>query len=471
MNYLPIFVNLNCRPVLVIGGGIIAKRKIEQLHRAGAHIKIVASNICNELRKLITIYNIEWISTKFDPIQIDKVFLVIAATNDNVLNKKIYQEANIRYKLVNIVDDKSNCNFIFPAIVNRSPILIAISSSATSPVLARILREKLEALLPKNISEIALIAGQYRKKIKERFTYLSDRRRFWERMFNGAFIYQISQGNLNKAKFILHNELQNKLDNQGKIALVGAGPGDSSLLTLRALQIIQLADVVLYDNLVSKEVLELVRRDADLISVGKSFGAHIVSQQEINVMLVKLALQGKYVVRLKGGDPFIFGRGGEELQAAKKAGIPFQVVPGITAAIGATVYAGIPLTHRDYAHSVVFITGHCNLKKNIINIDYSMQKRQTLVIYMGTIKASEISSVLIDKGFVKSTPVAVISKGTSNDQQVLIGTLEQLGSLAASAFTPALIVIGDVVSLHKQLAWFDGIVQYKLRESSIINLS
>ncbi|PPI86389.1 siroheme synthase CysG [Candidatus Pantoea edessiphila] len=471
MNYLPIFINLNSRAVLVIGGGIVAKRKIEQLYRAGACIKIVASEICSELKKLIDIHQIEWISKKFDPIQLDKVFLVVAATNDNILNKKIYQEANIRYKLVNIVDNQSNCNFIFPSIINRSPILIAISSSGTAPVLAKTLREKLEALLPNNINEMALLASKWRHKVKNHFVYLSDRRRFWERIFNGPFINQIATGNINKAQLILKNELKYNPNHQGKIILVGAGPGDSSLLTLRALQVIQLADVVLYDNLVSKEVLELIRKDADLICVGKSIGSQLFSQKETNKMLVQLALQGKYVVRLKGGDPFIFGRGAEELQAAKKAGISFQVVPGITAAVGATVYAGIPLTHRDYAHSVVFITGHCHFKNSLINYESLIRKNQTIVVYMGIIHANEISKILICKGCIGSTPVAVISRGTRYDQKVLIGTLAQLGELAASVSTPALLIIGEVVKLHSQLSWFTGEIQNNPRESFILNLS
>ncbi|PPI88460.1 uroporphyrinogen-III C-methyltransferase [Candidatus Pantoea edessiphila] len=470
MNYLPLFADLNKRPVLVVGGGIVATRKIKQLNRVGACVKIVANEICNELQKIIKIYKIEWIATQFDPAQLNEVFLVIAATNDSVLNEKISREANIKYKLVNVVDDKINCNFILPSIINRSPILIAISSSATAPILTRILREKLEAILPKHISEMALIAGQWRNKVKKHFIYLSDRRHFWERIFNGPFVNRIAIGDLNKAKIILKQQLKIKSNRQGKIILVGAGPGDSSLLTLRALQVIQLADVVLYDNLVSNEVLELVRRDADIICVGKSFGSHAFSQQETNAMLVKLALEGKYVVRLKGGDPFIFGRGGEELQAAKKAGISFQIVPGVTSAIGATAYAGIPLTHRDYAHSVVFVTGHGHLKKNLVNCK-PISKGQTLVIYMGLIKTPEISKILIDQGYIKSTPVAVISRGTRYDQIVLTGTLGQIEKLAASVATPALLIIGEVVNLHRQLAWFNGAVQYKPRKSSFINLA
>ncbi|MBK4775682.1 uroporphyrinogen-III C-methyltransferase [Candidatus Pantoea edessiphila] len=470
MNYLPIFAYLYHRPVLVIGGGIVAKRKIEQLYRAGAYIKIVASQICNEIEELIELYQIEWISTKFDPIQLDNVFLVIAATNDAILNENIYKEANIRFKLVNVVDDKFNCNFIFPAIIDRSPVLIAISSSGTSPILVRILREKLEALLPKNISEIALIAGKWRNKVKKYFFSLSDRRRFWERIFNGPCINQIIKGNIKKAKLILHNELNIRPNYSGKIILVGTGPGDSNLLTLRALQVMQLADVVLYDNLVSKEVLELVRRDAEFIFVGKKFGCHIFSQKDINTILIKLALQGKYVVRLKGGDPFIFGRGGEEIQAAKEAGVPFQVVPGITAAIGATVYAGIPLTHRDYAHGVTFITGHDHLE-NITDCVSLILKKQTLIIYMGITKATKISNLLVSKGCIKSTPIAIISKGTRQDQKVLIGTLEKLGCLASCVSTPALIVIGEVVNLHSKLTWFNSEVKYQHPKSCIINLS
>ncbi|QGY30323.1 siroheme synthase CysG [Pantoea cypripedii] len=471
MDYLPLFADLKNRPVLVVGGGDIAARKIELLRRAGAHVRVTARKLGHELQALHEIAAIEWIAQTFDAEQLEGVFLVIAATDNNALNSQVFDAANARHKLVNVVDDQPKCSFIFPSIVDRSPLVVAISSSGTAPVLARLLREKIEALLPANLGQMATVAGQWREKVKQRYQQMSERRRFWERAFNGLFASQMAAGNVNEARRTLDRELENDSDNAGEITLVGAGPGDAGLLTLRGLQVMQLADVVLYDHLVSDEVLELVRRDADRICVGKRAGAHSVSQEETNQLLVKLALEGKRVVRLKGGDPFIFGRGGEELQAAKAAGIPFQVVPGITAAAGATAYAGIPLTHRDHAQSVLFITGHCRADSNGIDWPSLARARQTLAIYMGTVKAAEIAAGLIEHGRDPATPVAVIGRGTRQDQQVLTGTLAQLEALAATAPTPALLVIGEVVNLHGQLAWFQHSAQQGTRESAVVNLA
>ncbi|MBN6031649.1 siroheme synthase CysG [Pantoea ananatis] len=471
MDYLPLFADLAGRPVLVVGGGDIAARKIELLRRAGARIQIASRELCPELQALRDEQQLEWLATSFEPAQLDKVFLVIAATDDNALNAQVYDEANARHKLVNVVDDQPKCSFIFPSIVDRSPLVVAISSSGTAPVLARMLREKLETLLPSHLGQMAELAGQWRDKVKARFSRMSDRRRYWERIFNGRFASQMATGDVTAAKQTLDSELGDQPPRQGEIILVGAGPGDSGLLTLRGLQVMQLADVVLYDHLVSDEVLDLVRRDADRICVGKRASAHLLPQDEINQLMVQLAQKGKRVVRLKGGDPFIFGRGGEELQAAQQAGIPFQVVPGVTAAAGATAYAGIPLTHRDYAQSVLFITGHCRPDGDDIDWPSLARARQTLAIYMGAVKAAHISQQLILHGRAPSTPVAVIGRGTRPDQQVLTGTLEHLETLAASAPSPALLVIGEVVNLHGQLAWFQHSAQQGARESAVVNLA
>ncbi|WNN43511.1 MULTISPECIES: siroheme synthase CysG [Winslowiella] len=471
MDYLPIFADLKSKPVLVVGGGDIAARKIELLRRAGARVQIAARELCEELQALADHDQLEWLATSFDETQLDSVFLVIAATDDSALNARVFEAASQRHLLANVVDDQPKCSFIFPSIVDRSPLVVAISSSGTAPVLARLLREKLETLLPANLGQMADIAGQWRDKVKQRFSKMSDRRRFWERAFNGLFASQVAAGNVQGARQTLDSQLDNPEQAQGEIILVGAGPGDSGLLTLRGLQVMQLADVVLYDHLVSDEILDLVRRDADRICVGKRAGAHSVPQEETNRLLVTLAQKGKRVVRLKGGDPFIFGRGGEELQAAQQAGIPFQVVPGITAAAGATAYAGIPLTHRDYAQSVLFITGHCRPDGEGIDWPSLARARQTLAIYMGTVKAAEISQQLIAHGRDASTPVAVIGRGTRQDQQVLTGTLEHLEELAQRAPTPALLVIGEVVNLHAQLAWFQHSAQQAGRESAVVNLA
>ncbi|MDN0088854.1 siroheme synthase CysG [Yersinia nurmii] len=472
MDYLPIFADLKQRPVLVVGGGEIAARKIDLLHRAGAQVRVVARALSSELQQQHDAGKIRWVADVFSPEQLDEVFLVIAATNDNALNAAVFAAADERRILANVVDDQPRCSFIFPSIVDRSPLVVAISSSGQAPVLARILREQLESLLPASLGDMAAVAGRWRAKVKQRLTSMSARRRFWEKAFTGRFASLMASGQSTLAEDELELSLIAPQRESGEVALVGAGPGDAGLLTLRGLQVIQQADVVLYDHLVSPEVLDLIRRDADRICVGKRAGAHSVAQEETNRLLVEFAQQGKRVVRLKGGDPFIFGRGGEELQVVAAAGIPFQVVPGVTAAAGATAYAGIPLTHRDHAQSVTFITGHCRADGDGLDWSTLARGRQTLAIYMGTVKAAEISQQLIAHGRAAQTPVAVIGRGTRADQQVLTGTLDQLDTLAHQAPAPALLVIGEVVDLHHQIAWFGQQPQTErpLR-SSIVNLA
>ncbi|ELI8304661.1 uroporphyrinogen-III C-methyltransferase, partial [Yersinia enterocolitica] len=385
MDYLPLFADLKQRPVLVVGGGEVAARKIDLLHRAGAQVRVVAQTLSSELEQLHQDGRIHWLALDFLPEQLDEVFLVIAATNDTALNAAVFAAADQRHLLANVVDDQPRCSFIFPSIVDRSPLVVAISSAGQAPVLARILREKLEALLPSSLGDMAAVAGRWRGRVKQHVASMGERRRFWENAFSGRFASLISRGQLAQAEEELQLSLEGQNRNQGEVALVGAGPGDPGLLTLRGLQVIQQADVVLYDHLVSPEVLDLVRRDAQRICVGKRAGAHSVAQEETNQLLVTLAQRGKRVVRLKGGDPFIFGRGGEELQVVARAGIPFHIVPGVTAASGATAYAGIPLTHRDYAQSVTFITGHCRADGDDVDWQALARGRQTLAIYMGTV--------------------------------------------------------------------------------------
>jgi len=458
VDYLPIFADLKQRPVLVVGGGDVAARKVSLLQRVGAEIRIVAQSLSPELEQQRQQGRVLWLGKTFDPQQLDDVFLAIAATDDNALNAAVFAEADKRRVLANVVDDQPRCSFIFPSIIDRSPLVVAVSSSGQAPVLARLLREKLEALLPASLGQMAQVAGRWRGQVKQRLASIGERRRFWENTFGGRFATLVANGQTAQAERQLEQDLHRFAagdeGTQGEIALVGAGPGDVGLLTLRGLQVMQQADVVLYDHLVSGEILDLVRRDAERICVGKRAGAHSVIQEETNRLLVELAQQGKRVVRLKGGDPFIFGRGGEELQVAAAAGIPFQVVPGVTAAAGATAYAGIPLTHRDHAQSVTFITGHCRPDGDGLDWADLARARQTLAIYMGTMKAADISQRLIAHGRDAATPVAVISRGTRADQQVQIGTLEQLEYLAQRAPLPALLVIGEVVELHHQIAWF-----------------
>lgn len=471
MDYLPLFAAVKNRPVLVIGGGEIALRKIMFLRRAGADVQVVAEQPDPALIALFDQQAARWVAKSFDESQLDKVFLVIAATDDSALNRRVFDAANARHRLVNVVDNQPLCSFIFPSIVDRSPLLVAISSGGNAPVLARLLREKIEALLPGNLGRMAEVAGRWRERIKA-FRHTTDaRRRFWESAFRGRFASLMAAGDEPAAEQALQAELTSPGSSGGEIILVGAGPGDAGLLTLRGLQVIQQADIIFYDHLVSDEVLELARRDAEKVCVGKRASAHAVAQHDTNRMLVEAARAGKTVVRLKGGDPFIFGRGGEELQAAAAAGVPFQVVPGVTAASGATAYAGIPLTHRDYAQSVTFVTGHYKADSAPFDWAQLAQSRQTLAIYMGTMKAAEISKQLLAHGRGKTTPVAVISRGTRADQQVATGTLEQLEDLAKAAPMPALLVVGEVVGLHRELAWFRHMTAAQAFSASVINLA
>ncbi|HAT1622462.1 TPA: uroporphyrinogen-III C-methyltransferase [Raoultella planticola] len=468
---MPLFAELKEKPVLVIGGGDIAARKIMFLRRAGANVQVVAAALSEEVAALVERQEIQWRAHEFEEQQLDDVFLAIAATDDDALNQRVSVAANARYRLVNVVDNQPLCSVVFPSIVDRSPLLIAIFSGGSAPVLSRLIREKIEALLPTNLGRVAEAASYWRHHIKTHLTTTAARRHFWERVFNGRFASLMIAGNKAAADKALEEELHQPEKRLGEIILVGAGPGDAGLLTLRGLQAVQKADVVFYDHLVTPEIRELVRRDAEMICVGKRAGEHSVPQHETNQMLVDAAREGKTVVRLKGGDPFIFGRGGEELQAAAAAGIPFQVVPGVTAAAGATAYAGIPLTHRDYAQSVTFVTGH--YKADSAAHDWSLlaQSRQTLAIYMGTLKAAEISAQLIAHGRDSHTPVAVISRGTRADQQTITGTLQQLEELAKDVPMPALLVVGEVVQLHHQLAWFQQTTQADAFNASVVNLA
>ncbi|SFU26929.1 uroporphyrinogen-III C-methyltransferase /precorrin-2 dehydrogenase [Xenorhabdus koppenhoeferi] len=455
VDYLPLFVELKARSVLLVGGGEIASRKAGLLLSTGAALTIVAPELHVELQQRYQKGEFEWREGTFKTEYLDGVFLVIAATDDHELNQHIFAEANSRAILVNVVDNQPLCSAIFPSIIDRSPVIVAISSAGKSPVLTKLLREKLETLLPFHLGTMAKIAGNWRERVKQRFAAIRQRRHFWEKAFNGRFSTLIANGQLQQAEEQLEQQLvQTQIQTQGELALVGAGPGDPGLLTLKGLQVIQQADVVLYDHLVSAEILELVRRDADKICVGKRAGNHAVPQEETNALIIKLANQGKKVVRLKGGDPFIFGRGGEELLVAAEAGIPFHVVPGITAAVGASAYAGIPLTHREHSQSVTFITGHCRENGNELDWPALARGNQTLAIYMGIMKSALISQKLILHGRDPNAPVAVIGCGTRPEQQVLTGTLSELERLAQKAPSPALLVVGEVVQLHHQIAWF-----------------
>jgi len=472
MDYLPIFTKLEKRPCLVIGGGEIALRKVHLLLKAGADVTVCSLDFHKKLQEKADAGQIQIIAGVFTESLLENKWLVIAATNDKEANQQVAQCANARQLLVNVVDDPTISSFIMPSIVDRSPIIVAISSGGKAPVLARLIREKLEALLPMHIGRLATISGEFRHHVKKAIKNVPLRRRYWEKLFgNGQLAQLLQMGKTDQAIELMKSNLTDKVV-KGDVALVGAGPGDPSLLTLKALQLMQQADVVLYDRLVSSEILDLIRRDAELISVGKQAGNHEVEQSRTNEMLVEYALQGKKVVRLKGGDSFIFGRGGEELEELVAANIDFQVVPGITAASGCSAYAGIPLTHRDYAQSVTFVTGH--RKKDGKQLDWKplAAKNQTLVVYMGLIQSQEIQSQLLKHGRDANTPVALINKGTSVDQHVIIGKLSELTQLGGGLKGPTLMIIGEVVDLADKLAWYHPENSYKLsRDPFLLNLS
>lgn len=455
MDYLPIFLNLKGRQCLVVGGGSVAYRKALLLLKAGAEVSVVSPQLC---ASLTTLTSIKYIAAQFQAAHLDHIALVIAATDDVVVNEAVSQQAKIRNIPVNVVDNPALCTFIFPAILDRSPLMVAFSTGGAAPVLSRMLRAKLETLIPHSYGRLAAFSAKFRQLIKTQITDPIKRRIFWEDVLDGPIAEKIFVGDEESAEAMLHNKLHHGNQNAfGEVYLVGAGPGDPDLLTFRALRLMQKADVVLYDNLVSKPVLEMVRRDAEKIFVGKMRGQHTMPQESINDLLVRLSKEGKRVLRLKGGDPFIFGRGGEEIETLAQHQISFQVVPGITAASGVSAYAGIPLTHRDHAQSCVFVTGH--LQDGSINLDWEMLARpkQTIVVYMGLLGLEVLCEKLIQHGLPTSTPAAIVQQGTTQNQRVICGTLATLPEKAAAEklHAPTLILIGGVVSLREKLAWFE----------------
>jgi uroporphyrin-III C-methyltransferase/precorrin-2 dehydrogenase/sirohydrochlorin ferrochelatase len=456
MDYLPLFARLKNRTVLLVGGGDIALRKARLLLDAGAVLTVIAPSLHEELTELLSEQH-TYIPSRFNPAHLNNQMLVIAATDDEEVNAEVAAAADAANIWVNVVDDPDRSSFIFPSIIDRSPIMVAVSSGGKAPVLVRMLRERLEALLPKHLGALGNLSGEWRSRIKQKLGDITSRRRFWEKAFASPQLATLLETEQQPAaEQWMEQQLNAESYAGGEIVLVGAGPGDAGLLTLKGLQQIQQAEVVLYDQLVSKEVLNLVRRDAERISVGKKAGHHSVPQHEINELLLTHARAGKSVVRLKGGDPSMFGRGAEELEAARAEGIPFTVVPGVTAAAGATAYAGIPLTHRNFAQSAVFITGHCKQDGEEPDWASLAASNQTLVIYMGLIGSPTITQRLIAHGRRPETPVALIERGTTPEQRVLRGTLQELPELAKDARSPSLIVIGEVAALADTLSWFGG---------------
>ena len=458
MDHLPIFINTREKPCIVIGGGDIALRKINLLLKAKAKVDCLSPLFCKGIKNLSKDGHITLINKSFDQTDIKDYSIIIAATDDSSVNSSISAIAQVKKIPVNVVDSPELSSFIMPSIVDRSPLIIAVSSSGKAPVLSRIIRAKLETVIPSAYGILADIAGEYRQKVKDRFSTIKDRRAFWEAVFSGVIAEKVFSGRISEAKEDIQRQLDDSVEmDLGEVYLVGAGPGDPDLLTFKALRLIQQADVVLYDRLVSKGVIELVRRDSELIYVGKKGGSDKSTKQvDINDQLVELAKSGKRVCRLKGGDPFIFGRGGEEIESLSEHGIPFQVVPGITAASGCSSYAGIPLTHRDYSQSCRFVTAH--LKNGTTNLPWEefIIDQQTIVFYMALSGANYICEKLMEYGMDKDMPIAIIEKGTMPEQKVYISSLIELPDLLEreDIHAPTLMIVGEVVKLNEKLNWY-----------------
>lgn len=458
MNHFPVFLNLKNRHCLIVGGGKVATRKVENLLNANAQVTLIAPKISNDLKQLSSQKTITVLNRKYESTDILRSILVIAATDNAEVNKQIAQDCDKANIMVNVVDDPKLCSFIFPSILDRSPVTVAVSTGGASPVLARQLRMKLETMIPSACGYLAAITEEYREKVKAHFPQQEQRKKFWETALKGTFSELVYAGQENEARAYL-DDLLAKDQNEmpiGEVYLVGAGPGDPDLLTFKAVRLMQQADVMVYDRLVSKPILDMANKNAERLYVGKEKDNHAVPQDKINDLLVELAQQGKRVLRLKGGDPFIFGRGGEEIETLAENSIPFQVVPAVTAASGCSSYAGIPLTHRDYAQSVTFATGH--LKDGSINLNWKQltQKNHTIVFYMGLTGMSVISEQLQAHGLSGDTPAALVEQGTTRNQRVHIGTVATLPQLIidSNVRAPTLTIIGEVVRLHDKLHWY-----------------
>lgn len=459
MDYFPLFIKLKNHNCLVVGAGEIAARKIELLARAGAKITVVALEISPAIADMQATHKLILKQKTFEKEDIKGFRLVVSATNNGVTNQVVADTATELNIPVNVVDNPALCSFIFPAIIDRSPIIAAISSGGASPVLARLLRANIESTIPSAYGQLAHLAEKFRSQVKEQIKEPAQRRIFWENVLQGRIAELVFSGKKQEAENQLINLISSTeiSDNKGEVYLVGAGPGDPDLLTFKALRLMQQADVVVYDRLVSPQILDLTRRDSEKIYVGKQRQNHSLPQNSINELLATLAKKGKRVVRLKGGDPFIFGRGGEEIETLLQEGINFQVVPGITAASGCATYAGIPLTHRDHAQSCTFVTGHLKDGSMDLNWQQLSAPNQTIVFYMGLSSLEKICQSLIKNGCSVNHPIAIIQQGTTSNQLVITGTLESLPKSVVDKGikAPTLIIVGSVVTLHDKLKWFN----------------
>ena len=458
MDFLPVFLNLKGRRALIVGGGVIAARKATLVHAAGPAITVVSPELKPAMTELAARCDFALRRREFRETDLDGFALVIAATDDAAVNAAVYAGAKRRNLPVNVADQPELCSFILPSIVDRSPAIVAVSTGGRSPVLARYMKTWLEQRLPFGLASFTQLLGDYRDRVKQAFTDPEQRRRFWDHVIDGPIGDLALNARTGDAGAAISDALQDWDETEstrGSVYLIGAGPGDPELLTLRGLRLLQRADVVLYDRLIPTRLLDLCRREAELIYVGKQAQAHVVSQQTIGELLIEHARKGKIVARLKGGDPFIFGRGGEELEALAGAGIDFQVVPGVSAANGCAAYAGIPLTHRDHATGVSFWTGH--LKNGELDLPWNkmVPNHHTQVIFMGLKSLPLVAERLIEHGTPAGTPAAAVSAGTTAAQRVVVAPLTELPAavLGADLPSPALVIVGDVVGLRERLSW------------------
>ncbi len=457
MKLYPLFADLRDRSVLVVGGGAVAERKAAMLLEAGAGVTVGAPSLSPALEAWAASGRVVHRAGTFVPEWLDEVWLVVAATGDGALHQRIAELAAARRIFVNVVDDASRSSFQVPAVIDRSPITIAISSGGDAPMFARLIRERLETLLDHSLGSLATLASKLRKRIRLRYPDPSTRRSFYEQLFSGPVADLVRRGQPVQAQAEAERLLASPVDPpRGTVVLVGAGPGDPGLLTLRGLRALNEADVILHDRLVSTEVLALARRDAERIAVGKESGHHHTTQDGIHALMLEHASKGRRVVRLKGGDPFVFGRGGEELEFLRVHGVPYEVVPGITAAVACAAYAGIPLTHRDHAQSVRLLTAHCKASHDTLDWPALARERQTLAVYMGVSQLEAFQQRLLAHGRAASTPFALVENGSRPEQRVVTGTLGRLARRAVqqSVKSPALLILGEVAALAGSLAWF-----------------
>jgi uroporphyrin-III C-methyltransferase/precorrin-2 dehydrogenase/sirohydrochlorin ferrochelatase len=457
MRFFPLFADLHDRHVLVVGGGEVAERKVRLLTSAGARVTVQAPAVTDWLAAEAAAGRLQIEPRAFAGELPAGLWLVIAATDDRSVNAAVAAAAARRQLLVNVVDDAALSTFQVPAIVDRSPLVVAVSSGGTAPVLARLVRERIESALDASYGRLAALLEKWRARIRAAVPDVGVRRRYYEAVVHGSVASHVRAGRLEQAELELERQLDHRVSrDKGTVVIVGAGPGDPGLLTLNALRALQSADVILYDRLVADEIVDLARRDAQRICVGKSAGQHSVAQETIHELMIGHARAGRRVVRLKGGDPFVFGRGGEELEALRGAGIQYEVVPGITAAVACASYAGIPLTHRDHAQSVQLVTAHCGDSVDTVDWAALAAGRQTLAFYMGVARLPAIQAQLLAHGREPGTPIAIVERGSQVDQRVTTGTLGQLAEIAehAGVASPAMLFVGEVARFASELHWF-----------------